>query len=398
MTSASMRRWRRACCLGTGSLAFAVGSAVVPAAPAIALGPEVSASDQEYYSYYQLGSLHSQGYNGEGTVIAMSDGHVTPNIPELAGATIENKSPCTVRSLPDNADHGTAVAQVLVAPKFGVAPGATLYTYDLGYSEEEVGADCANPGVYARGEADTSLLIEQAINDGADIISISSSYPMYNEDLRWAMARAISQGVIVVAAMGNDSTEDPEDTLPLWSGICGVGAIDTNGALTEYSNWGNGVETVALGTITVRSGTRGEVLTIQGTSFATPIVAGFLAIAWQRFDDDVTANQILQAMTTTGKGSNGEWNYSTGFGAADPWGLLNAKAASLPDVNPCESKAYSSSPSWQDVEDYIDGTVNPLLMRNDDDYVYRGFNEEAAFSPDNDYPVHLGTSPRYHRD
>jgi putative subtilisin BPN len=344
-----------------------------------------------------LASLHSQGYTGEGAIIAMIDGHVNPNIPELAGATIENKSPCTVRSLPDNADHGTAVAQVLVAPKFGVAPGATLYTYDLGYSEEEVGADCANAGVYARGDADTSLLIEQAINDGADIISISSNYPLYNEDLRWAMARAISRGVIVVAAMGNESTEDPADTLPLWSGICGVGAINADGSLTEYSNWGNGVETVALGKIIVRSGTSGEVLTMQGTSFATPIVAGFLAIAWQRFDDRITANQILQAMTTTGTGSNGDWNYYTGFGPADPWGLLNANASSLPDVNPCESKTKSSKPSWQDVEDYIDGTVNPLLMRNDDDYVYRGVNEDAAFSADNEYPVHLGTSPRYHR-
>ena len=162
-----------------------------------------------------------------------------------------------------------------------------------------MGADCATAGVYARGEADTSLLIEQAINDGAHIISISSNYPLYNEDLRWAMARAISQGVIVVAAMGNESTEDPEDTLPLWSGICGVGAINADGSLTDYSNWGNGVETVALGSIVVRSGTSGEVFTMQGTSFATPIVAGFLAIAWQRFDDRITANQILQAMTTT---------------------------------------------------------------------------------------------------
>ena len=85
-------------------------------------------------------------------------------------------------------------------------------------------------------------------------------------------------------------------------------------------------------------------------------------------------------MTTTGTGSNGDWNYYTGFGPADPWGLLNANASSLPDVNPCESKTLSSKPSWQDVEDYIDGTVNPLLMRNDDDYVYRGVNEDAAFS------------------
>ena len=229
MTLSAARRWRRIYGLGTGVLALVVGAGVVPAAPANAVDREVTGADQEYYPYYQLASLHSQGYNGEGAIIAMIDGHVNPNIPELAGATIENKSPCTVRSLPENADHGTAVAQVLVAPKFGVAPGATLYTYDLGYSEEEVGADCANAGVYARGEADTSLLIEQAINDGAHIISISSNYPLYNEDLRWAMARAISRGVIVVAAMGNESTEDPADTLPLWSGICGVGAINADG-------------------------------------------------------------------------------------------------------------------------------------------------------------------------
>ena len=110
----------------------------------------------------------------------------------------------------------------------------------------------------------------------------------------------------------------------------------------------------------------------------------------------MTSNQILQAMTTTGVGGNGEWNMYTGFGAIDPWAMLNAKAGSLPDENPCESKTYASDPSWQDVEDYIDGTVNPLLIRNDDSYVYRGTNENAAFDSQHDYPVHLGTSPRYH--
>ena len=56
-------------------------------------------------------------------------------------------------------------------------------------------------------------------------------------------------------------------------------------------------------------------------------------------------------------------------------------------------ETYSLKPSWQDVEDYIDGTVNPLLMRNDDDYVYRGVNEDAAFSADNEYPCSPGDEP-----
>ena len=127
MMTRVVRRWRRASALGVGIFALTVGAAVVPAAPASAADREVTGADEEYYSYYKLASLHSQGYTGEGAIIAMIDGHVNPNIPELAGATIENKSTCTVNSLPDNADHGTAVAQILVAPKFGVAPGATLY-------------------------------------------------------------------------------------------------------------------------------------------------------------------------------------------------------------------------------------------------------------------------------
>ncbi len=390
---------RRCVRLGTtvaSVLALTGGALALPSVPANAVGPTLTGADQEYYGYYRLDSLHSQGYTGEGTIIAMIDGHVNTNVPELAGAHIENKSPCAVSSNAEDLDHGTAVAQILVSSRFGIAPKATLYTYDLAYRDEEAGADCSMPGWNGAGAADTSLLIEQAINDGADIISISSNYPYQSQDLRWAMARALAEGVIVVASMGNDSTEDAGDGLPVWSGVCGVGAIYADGSLTDYSNWGNGIETAALGRSYFRSGSDGSIRDAQGTSFATPIVAGFLAIAWQRFGDDVTSNQILQAMTTTGVGGNGEWNTYTGFGAIDPWAMLNARASSLPDENPCESKTYASDPSWQDVEDYIDGTVNPLLIRNDDSYVYRGTNENAAFDSQHDYPVHLGTSPRYH--
>ncbi|MGP1497734.1 MAG: S8 family peptidase [Schaalia odontolytica] len=396
MSATSVRRHARLGITVASVLALAGGALTLPSVPARAVEPVLTGADQEYYGYYRLDSLHSQGYTGEGTIIAMIDGHVNTNVPELEGAHIENKSPCAVSSKADNLDHGTAVAQILVSPQFGIAPKATLYTYDLAFEDEEAGANCAMPGWNGAGVADTPLLIEQAINDGADIISISSNYPYRSLDLRWAMARAVAEGVIVVASMGNDSTEDPDDELPLWSGICGVGAINADGSLTDYSNWGNGIETAALGRSRFRSGSDGSIRDAQGTSFAAPIVAGFLAIAWQRFDDDVTSNQILQAMTATGVGGNGEWNRYTGFGAIDPWAMLNAAPSSLPDRNPCEEKPYASDPSWQDIEDYIDGTVNPLLIRNDDSYVYRGINEEAAFDSQHDYPVHLGTSPRYH--
>ncbi len=392
MTRNVRRRCRRACMVALGVVVLVAGTTLLPAAPARAVDPPLMGNEQEYYTHYRIRSLHSQGYTGKGTVIAMIDGTVNPNIPELAGANIVDKSPCPVNSTAEHADHGTLVAQLLVAPEFGVAPGATLHTYAVQLNGDREGQTCDLPGWTGTEGTDTSLLIEQAINDGADIITISSSYPGYSEDLRWAMARAIDQGVMVVASMGNDSTEDPDDTLPSWSGICGVGAVLKNGSLTDYTNWGNGIFTAALGGVYYRSGTDKKIYFGEGTSFSTPIVAGFLAIAWQRFDD-ANANRILQALAESGKKN---WNKYTGYGPIDPWAFLNTDPSNLPNENPCESKTYASDPSWQDVEDYIDGTVNPLLIRNDDSYVYRGINEDAALSDQHDYPVHLGTSPRYH--
>ena len=64
MTLSAARRWRRIYGLGTGVLALVVGAGVVPAAPANAVDREVTGADQEYYPYYRLASLHSQGYTG----------------------------------------------------------------------------------------------------------------------------------------------------------------------------------------------------------------------------------------------------------------------------------------------------------------------------------------------
>ena len=50
----------------------------------------------------------------------------------------------------------------------------------------------------------------------------------------------------------------------------------------------------------------------------------------------------------------------------------------------------------QEVQDYADGVVEPNPDTLSQSYVYRGLDEVAA-SLDDVGPVHLGTSPRYHR-
>ena len=397
MTTRTTRRWGRSVGILVGAIALSLGASLAPVAPAYAADPPMTADKQDYFKYYKLKSIHDQGITGKGVTIAVLDGAVNPNIPELRGANIQDRTPCVMTSAPENAAHGTTVAQILVSPEFGVAPGATLYTYTIPLYGDSPGSNCTISGWTGEAVNDTPLLIEQAINDGADIITISSSFgDTESIDLRWAMARALAEGVIVVAAMGNETTENPTDTLALWRGICGIGATTRYNSLTEYTNWGNGLLTTALGTVVTRDVSTGRVEEAEGTSFATPIIAGFLALGWEHFDEDVSADQMLQALALTGR-SGSEWNKLTGYGPADPIAFLRSDPSQYADENPCVAKNYyEAAPSWDDVADYADGVVNPILIRNDDVYVYRGVNEEAALSREHGYPTHIGTSPRYH--
>lgn len=397
MTTWTTRRWGKSVGVLAGTIALSLGASLAPVAPAYAADPPMTADKQDYYNFYKLKSIHDQGITGKGVTIAVLDGAVNPNIPELKGANIQDRTPCVMTSAPENAAHGTTVAQILVSPEFGVAPGATLYTYTIPLYGDSPGSNCTISGWTGEAVNDTPLLIEQAINDGADIITISSSFgDTESIDLRWAMARALAEGVIVVAAMGNETTENPTDTLALWRGICGIGATTRYNSLTEYTNWGNGLLTTALGTVVTRDVSTGRVEEAEGTSFATPIIAGFLALGWEHFDEDVSADQMLQALAVTGR-SGSEWNKLTGYGPADPIAFLRSDPSQYADENPCVAKNYyEAAPSWDDVADYADGVVNPILIRNDDVYVYRGVNEEAALSREHGYPTHIGTSPRYH--
>jgi len=387
------RRWAKSVGVLASALALSLGASLAPVAPAYAADPPVTADKQNYYKYYNLKSIHDQGITGKGVTIAVLDGAVNTNIPELKGANIQDRMPCIKDSAPENMAHGTTVAQILVSPEFGVAPDATLYTYTLPLHGDA--SNCTLSGWTGEAVNDTPLLIEQAINDGADIITISSNFDDDSIDLRWAMARALAEGVIVVAAMGNETTENPDDALARWRGICGIGATMPNGTLTEYTNWGNGLLTTALGTVLTRDVSTGRVEEADGTSFATPIIAGFLALGRQHFDEDVSPEQMLQALAATGKSGRG-WNKYTGYGPVDPIAFLRSDPSQYANENPCVPQVYNSLPSWDDVAAYMDGVVNPILIRNDDVYVYRGVNEEAALSREHGYPTHIGTSPRYH--
>ena len=377
--------------------ALAAGIVSIPAAPAHA-ADTITAADQAYFSYYGFDRARAKGYTGEGVTIAMIDGPVDTSVPELKGAKITAKETCTITSSNGSRKHGTGVASILVSDVYGVAPGSSLlsYTIAFGNQDDQASSDCFGGDGYV-GKTEPVWVLNQAMNDGAQIINLSASSDDGNDQMKWTVARAMSSGVILVTAAGNNATDEDLTSLSQWSGVIGVTAISTDGTRQDYSSWGEGVVTTSIGgPVLFRNFETGANDTISGTSVASPIVAGVLALAKQRWPE-ATSNQLLQLLVKTGLNPDHGWNKYTGFGGIDPGAILNTDPSQFPDENPLAQKQGGSSPTPEEVQQYADGVVDPTDIVNDSSYTYRGLDESMLEDSLNVYPTHLGTSPRYHK-
>ena len=373
--------------VGVSCVALAVGALVASPRAAVAADP---ITHQDYVDYYHLDSARAKGITGKGVIIALIDGPVELSDPELAGATIVDKSRCTIEAPMASRYHASGLAAVLVSQNYGVAPDATLYTYQV-TNKDTVSTGTCGTGASRLNSFDK--LINQAIDDGAQIISISQGSSSHDENLKWAIARAMSQGVIIVNSAGNNARDDNNSQMGWWSGVVGVSAIGTDGKFTSYSSWGNGVTTTAVGgPIKARDFDTGADATTEGTSNSAALVSGFLALARAKWPN-ATPNQILQVLVATGLNPDKKWNKYTGYGAINPGGMLNTDPSQYPDENPLAQKEGGSSPTVEEVRNYSDGLISPFTTTLPTSYVYRGLDEIALSSTHN---AHLGTSPRYH--
>ena len=384
-------RAARALTTVASALVLAAGALTLAPAPAHAADPITT---QEYFSYYHFDTARTKGYTGKGVTIAAIGGPVDTSNPALKGANITDKSRCTIQDSPEGVRHATEMATILVSPITGVAPDATLYTYQSSTDGTISNGSCDSNGDRLNTIA---ALINQAVEDGAQIISISQSVSESSNELKWAVTNAITKGVIIVNSAGNGATDDNITQLGRYSGVVGVSAINSDGTFASYSSWGDGVVTAAFGgPYTTYDVNTGEPVTVHGTSISAPLVAGMLALARQKWPD-ATTNQILQLLVHTGLNPNHDWNKYTGYGAIDGGALVNTDPSQYPDENPIIQKNGGSEPTAQEVQDYIDGVAGSSWLDSfPDTYVYRGTNEGVVFDHGS-IPVHLGTSPRYHR-
>ena len=189
--------------LTTAACALALSVGALTAAPGSARADD-TITTQDYFSYYKLDQARAKGYTGKGVTIAMVDGPVDTSAPELAGANITVKTPCKYEAAKSSSTHATAIASILVSKNYGVAPDATLIAYSMPSEGEKESDECNRD--MAGAKATTFAQFQMAMNDGAQIISYSSSdRNHHSKELKWAIARAMARGVIIVGPMGNDA-------------------------------------------------------------------------------------------------------------------------------------------------------------------------------------------------
>lgn len=149
----------------------------------------------------------------------------------------------------------------------------------------------------ASGSGDSAIAadaVDYAVTNGADVINLSFAGDNADNDLRTAIERAYRRGVVVVAAMGND-TRDTDDAAVYpaclrdgdhdW--VIGVASSDDADAPSDFSNYGSACTDLSAPGEQVyglQYENRSEGFADayggwwSGTSMASPIVAGAVAL------------------------------------------------------------------------------------------------------------------------
>ena len=369
-----------------GALGRAGAAVLLAAAVAVAGAPGAVAVDeittQEYVAALGVDKEAAAGYTGAGVNIAVIDGPADTTMPELAGADITVTPMCDYTATPDSRTHATTIVSILAARGYGVARGAHITNYTTPTDSDTYGSECSGSSI--------DDAISAAVADGARVISISRGGGKLAERAREAVAGAVARGVVVVVGTGNDGAQDPSDSLASVNGTVGVGASDSGGRIQSFSNYGRGLAVMAPGDrITAHDFATGQTADFYGTSYATPIVAGFVAVAMQRWPQ-ASGNQIVQSLVATATTG------PTGQPLINPKGLDTTDPAQYPDTNPLMDKFPGTEPTAQTVADYADGLLTTqTIFDNDPSYTYRG-TDPATITAHPDRTA-LGTSPRYHQ-
>ncbi|MER7213385.1 S8 family serine peptidase [Streptosporangium sp. NPDC000239] len=275
---------------------------------------------------------------GAGALVAVLDSGVDPVHRDLAGSVTEGRDftvGANPRGVAPSRLHGTYMASLIAghghgpgggSGVIGVAPKARILSVRVILEDEEPGFRTFNTA--ERFENVVAKGIRYAVDHGADVINMSISKELATREERAAVRYAISRGVVLVAAAGNEGAGRPEATgyapysyPAAFPGVVSVAAADRRLRRASFSNWNPSVVVAAPGVDILGAGPGNEYWIGRGTSQATALVSGVAALIKAKYPK-MSPALVAQALTkgATRRPSGG---YDTGMG----FGVVNAPRA-----------------------------------------------------------------------
>ncbi|PIE32758.1 alkaline serine protease [candidate division KSB3 bacterium] len=284
-------------------------------------------------SQYSLYSSSSNGINAIGgwdiergdrsTIIAVIDTGVDYRHEDLSGKVIKGYDFVNEDFDPmDDNGHGTHVAGIMGAIAdngrgiAGVCPECSVLAVKV---------------ITADGSGSNSWIangIANATNLGARVINLSLGGLENSQTIRMAVQQAYQQGVVVIAASGNDGSGVPLYPAAL-SEVIAVGATGRYGDRASFSSYGSHLELAAPGEAIYSTLANNQYDAWNGTSMASPHVAGLAGLLFSR-NPSLTNQDVRQILVSTAQ-DLGVGGRDTYFG----YGRINAQAAlsQTPDGN-----------------------------------------------------------------
>ena len=283
--------------------------------------------------------LHTNGFTGNGMMIAVFDGGFmnVDKIPALHGIKLAGLRDFVVPQS-DNIfaemEHGTMVLSTMAANVpdlyIGVAPDAQ---YLLVRCEDERTESLAEEDYWAEAAEYADSCGVDVINSSLgyhDFDDTSSNHHYWEQDgntslISHTASLCADKGIVCVNSAGNDGMGSwkkinfPADARD----IITVGSINEQGMNAAFSAVGPTTDgrikpdVMAYGSPTAVITGRGSIINDNGTSFSSPLVAGMVACLWQALPGK-TARQIVKLVRLAGNNQLHPDNVY-GYGVPDFW-------------------------------------------------------------------------------
>lgn len=269
--------------------------AVEPNAKVQALGQSVPWG----VPHVQGTDAHTASFTGQGVKVAILDTGIDRSHEDL---TANVKGGYSVFTDDANKDpyydasfHGTHVAGTIAALNNSIGVLGVAYNADL-YAVKVLNNE--GSGSYAG----IAQGIEWAVNNGMDIINMSLGGSQSSSILEEWCQIATDSGILVVAAAGNSGRSNGRgDTVGYpanYDSVMAVAAIDESNNRASFSSTGPAVEISAPGVNILSTVPGNQYDSYNGTSMASPHVAGVAALVWGA-KPELSNTQLRQLLNET---------------------------------------------------------------------------------------------------